>query len=154
MILKTKTKKTKKFFPLPSILLYRSLKAIISHLCHHFFPLNQVKTCWNWKRSLLIGQSSVKKVLLSLRKLQKNISNWLQYYRDIVPDLNMYVCIMLNTHICDVIKQNQSEVGNIDFKIEPNKIENAFCFLLFLASFKCSYLWNHLTNFNGVFCKM
>ena len=23
--------------------------------------------------------------------------------------------------ICDVIKQNQSEVGNIDFKIEPNK---------------------------------
>ena len=33
-------------------------------------------------------------------------------------------------HICDVIKQNQSEVGNIDFKIEPNKAENIFCFLL------------------------
>ena len=27
---------------------------------------------------------------------------------------------------CDVIKQNQSEVGNIDFKIEPNKEENVF----------------------------
>ena len=55
---------------------------------------------------------------------------------------------------CDVIKQNQSEVGNIDFKIEPNKAENIFCFLLFLASFNCSYLWNQLTNFNGFFCKM
>ena len=28
--------------------------------------------------------------------------------------------------ICDVIKQNQSEVGNIDFKIEPNKAEMSF----------------------------
>ena len=54
----------------------------------------------------------------------------------------------------DVIKQNQSEVGNIDFKIEPNKVEFIFCFLLLLASFNCSYLWNQLTNFNGVFCKM
>ena len=43
---------------------------------------------------------------------------------------------------CDVIKQNQSEVGNIDFKIEPNKAENVFCFLLFLTSFNCAYLWN------------
>ena len=57
-------------------------------------------------------------------------------------------------NICDVIKQNQSEVGNIDFKIQPNKADNVFCFLLFLASFNCSYLWNQLTNFNGVFCKM
>ena len=30
--------------------------------------------------------------------------------------------------ICDVIKQNQSEVGNIGFKIEPNKSENVFLF--------------------------
>ena len=35
--------------------------------------------------------------------------------------------------ICDVIKQNQSEVGNIDFKIEPHKAENVFCFLLFFC---------------------
>ena len=55
---------------------------------------------------------------------------------------------------CDVIKQNQSEVGNIDFKIEPNKAENVLCFLLFLASFNCSYLRNQLSNFNGVFRKM
>ena len=62
---------------------------------------------------------------------------------------NMYLIVN-----CDVIKQNQLEVGNIDFKIEPNKAENVFCFLLFLASFNCSYLWNQLTNFNVVFCKM
>ena len=42
-----------------------------------------------------------------------------------------------NIGIYDVIKQNQSEVGNIDFKIEPNKAKNVFCFLLFLASFNC-----------------
>ena len=39
--------------------------------------------------------------------------------------------------ICDAIEQNQLEVGNIDFKIEPNKAENVVCFLLFLASFNC-----------------
>ena len=55
------------------------------------------------------------------------------------------------TEIVGVIKQNQSEVGNIDFKIEPNKTENVFCFLLFLASFNCSYICNQLTNFNGGF---
>ena len=66
------------------------------------------------------------------------------------------ICVFAGTyfHKCDVIKQNQSEVGNIDFKIEPNKAENVFCFLSFVASFNCSYLCNQLTNFNGVFCKM
>ena len=32
---------------------------------------------------------------------------------------------------CDVIKLNQLELENIDFKIEPNKAENVFYFLLF-----------------------
>ena len=40
------------------------------------------------------------------------------------------------------------------FKIQPNKAEDVICFLLFLASFNCSYLWNQLTNFNEVFCKI
>ena len=39
-------------------------------------------------------------------------------------------------HICDVIKHKQSELRNIDFKIESNKAENIFCFLLFLATFR------------------
>ena len=30
--------------------------------------------------------------------------------------------------ICDVIKQNQSEPRNIDFKIEPNKAEKCLLF--------------------------
>ena len=42
--------------------------------------------------------------------------------------------------MCDVIKQNQLEVGNIDFKTQPNKAESVFCFLLFLESFNCSYI--------------
>ena len=61
--------------------------------------------------------------------------------------------ILMMTYKCDVIKQNQSELRNIDLKMEPNKAENVFCFLYF-GIFKCSYLWNRLTNFNGVFCKM
>ena len=63
-----------------------------------------------------------------------------------------YITVVM--YICDVIKQNQPEVGYIVFKIESNKVENVFCFLLFLASFNWSYFWNQLTNFNGVFCKM
>ena len=43
----------------------------------------------------------------------------------------MFIFTLRLQYICDVIKQNQSEVGNIDFKIEPNKAENVFCFLLF-----------------------
>ena len=44
-------------------------------------------------------------------------------------------------YICDVIKQNQSE--------EPNKAENVFSFILFLASFNCSigqFQWGFLQN--------
>ena len=53
--------------------------------------------------------------------------------------------------MCDVIKQNQSEVGNIDFKIEPNKAENIFCFLLFLAPFNCSYSLEPIDQFQFSF---
>ena len=53
--------------------------------------------------------------------------------------------------ICDVIKQNLSEVGNIDFEIEPNKGSIYFCFLLFWKLFNCLYLLNWLFNFNGGF---
>ena len=44
--------------------------------------------------------------------------------------------------------RKQPEVGNVDFKIQPNKVENVVCFLLFLAPFNCSYHWNQLTNFS------
>ena len=57
-------------------------------------------------------------------------------------------------HICDVIKQNQSEVGNSDFKIKPNKAENVFCFLLFFGNLQLlislepidQFQWGFLQN--------
>ena len=55
--------------------------------------------------------------------------------------------------ICDVIKQNESELANTVFKIQPNKADRFFCFLLFVQSFNCLYLWNQLPNLSGVFTK-
>ncbi len=48
--------------------------------------------------------------------------------------------IFLNS-IYDIIKLNQSFVGNIDFKMFI-KENNLFCFLLFVKTYIYSYLWN------------
>ena len=53
--------------------------------------------------------------------------------------------------ICDVIKQNESELTNIDFQIEPIITFNFLCILLFFASLKWLYLWNRILNFDGGF---
>ena len=55
--------------------------------------------------------------------------------------------------IYDVIKQNESELANTVFKIQPNK-SDFFCFLLFVKSFNCFYLWNQLPNLCGIFTKL
>ena len=34
-------------------------------------------------------------------------------------------------HICDVIKQNELELANVDFEIEPIIVFNFLCILLF-----------------------
>ena len=47
-------------------------------------------------------------------------------------------------YICDVIKRNQLELGNTDFKIQPNMQKMS----------SVSYCFWQLTNFNGVFFKM
>ena len=39
------------------------------------------------------------------------------------------------------------------FKIQPNKADSFFCFLFFVQSFNCLYLWNQLPNLCGVFTK-
>ena len=53
-----------------------------------------------------------------------------------IPEIHslqmLQLCCQCNTK-CDAIKQNQSEVGNIDFKIQPNKAENVLCFLFFFG---------------------
>ena len=60
----------------------------------------------------------------------------------------------MSGNICDVIKQNESELANTVFKIQPNKADSFFCFLLFVQSFNCLYLWNQLSNLCGVFTKL
>ena len=37
-------------------------------------------------------------------------------------------------HNCDMIKRNESDVGDIDFEILAKKVFRLFCFILFLAS--------------------
>ena len=48
--------------------------------------------------------------------------------------------------ICDVIKQNELKLANIVFKIQPNQADSFFCFLLFVQSFNCLYLWNQIAQ--------
>ena len=59
-----------------------------------------------------------------------------------------------NKNICDVIKQNELELANTVFKIQPNKADSFFCFLLFVQSLNCLYLWNQFSNLCGVFIKL
>ena len=54
----------------------------------------------------------------------------------------------------DVIKQNESKLANTVFKIQSNKANNFFYFLLFVQSFNCLYLWNQLPNLCGIFTKL
>ena len=60
----------------------------------------------------------------------------------------------LQKYMCDVIKQNESELANTVFKIQANKANSFFCFLLLIQSFNCLYLWNQLPNRCGVFTKL
>ena len=56
--------------------------------------------------------------------------------------------------ICDAIKQNESELANFNLKIQANKANNFFVFLLFLQSLKMLFLDNQLSNLRGVFTKL
>ena len=53
-----------------------------------------------------------------------------------------------------VIKQNESELANTVFKIQPYKANSLFCFLLFMQFFNYSYLWNPSPNLHRVFSKL
>ena len=73
---------------------------------------------------------------------------WVKYLKcniNFVPTAN---------NICDVIKQNESELANTVFQIQPNKAYSFFCFLLFLQSFNCLYILNQLPNLFRVFNKL
>ena len=60
----------------------------------------------------------------------------------------------MKLNLCDVIKQIEWELTNTIFKIQPNKANNFFCFLLFVQSTNRLYLWNQLPNLCGVFAKL
>ena len=58
---------------------------------------------------------------------------------------------LINCRLCDVIKQNESELANVDFEIRLKIAFNFVCIVLFWASLKwLLYLWNHKINFDGV----
>ena len=45
--------------------------------------------------------------------------------------MRLYTGFDMDGHICDVIKQNESELANIDFEIQPIIAFNFLCILLF-----------------------
>ena len=71
-----------------------------------------------------------------------NPDNAIQYQRDYVM------------HICDMIKRNESDVGNIDFKILAKTVFKFLRFKLFLVLTNSSYLCNQLSNCNGISIKI
>ena len=49
-------------------------------------------------------------------------------------------------HICDMIKGNESDVGNIDFKLQAKRGDKFLWLTLFLNVKKCSYLCNQVSD--------
>ena len=48
--------------------------------------------------------------------------------------------------ICDMIKGNESDVGNIDFELQATRGDKFLCFTLFLNLKNCSYLCNQMSD--------
>ena len=59
-----------------------------------------------------------------------------------------------NMDICDMIKGNESDVGNIDFELQAKRGNKFLCFTLFLNLKNCSYLCNQMSDWDGVLIKM
>ena len=54
--------------------------------------------------------------------------------------------IFLWKSICDMIKGNESDVGNIDFELQAKRGDKFLCFTLFLKLKNCSYLRNQMSD--------
>ena len=59
-----------------------------------------------------------------------------------------------HSHICDMIKRNESDVGDIVFEIMAKIVFKSFRFILFIALTNSLYLRNQLSNINGVCIKI
>ena len=57
-------------------------------------------------------------------------------------------------NICDMIKGNESDVGNIDFELQAKRGDKFLCFTLFLKLKNCSYLMNHMSDWDVIGIKM
>ena len=55
---------------------------------------------------------------------------------------------------CDMIKGNESDVGNIDFELQAKRGDEFLCFTLFLNLKNCSYLCNQMSDWDGISIKM
>ena len=53
-----------------------------------------------------------------------------------------------------MIKGNESDVGNIDFELQAKTGDKCLYFILFLASKNWLYLYNQMSNWDGVWIKM
>ena len=62
-------------------------------------------------------------------------------------------CMSFLRFVCEMIKQNESEFANTEFKMQPNKPDNFFYLVFILQPFNCTHFKNHLTNFSEVCCK-
>ena len=62
--------------------------------------------------------------------------------------------ILIFTAICDMIKGNESDVGNIDFELQTKRGDKFLCFPLFLNLKNCLYLRNQMSDLDAVEIKM
>ena len=47
---------------------------------------------------------------------------------------------------CDMIKGNESDVGNIDFELQAKRGDKFLCFTLFFNLKNCSHPCNHMSD--------
>ena len=74
------------------------------------------------------------------------------HFRGNCTSTQHWACFVCHLNmLCDQAKMSQNYTV---FKIQPNKADSFFCFLLFVQSFSCVYLSNQSPNLCGVFSKL
>ena len=66
----------------------------------------------------------------------------------------MHIAMKGLVHICDMIKGNELDVGNIDFELQAKRSDKFLCFTLFLNLKNYSYLCNQMSDWDRVWIKM
>ena len=58
------------------------------------------------------------------------------------------------THICCMIKENESDVTNIDFELQVKIGDKCLCLIMFSISKNWSYICNQMSDLDGVWIRM